>query len=89
MHRWASIAFVVVLPFALILQESIVFGVLATAAIAVSLVTGLQMNGRHYLTRWRRRSARATRSGCQPTTGLRARAGLDVGGDPDRFGGGP
>lgn len=62
LHRWTSIVFLVVVPTALVLQDSTAVGVVGITAVVVLLLTGLQMNGRHYRARWRRRQARTGHS---------------------------
>ena len=58
-HRWTSVLFVVTLPLALILGESAWATTPTIVFLVVMLVTGVQMSTRHYLTRWRRHTARS------------------------------
>ena len=66
LHRWSSIGFVASVPLLLVVGDSPVPAGLAITTLVVLLLTGVQMSGRHYLVRWRRRRNRRDRAGSQP-----------------------
>lgn len=61
-HRWASLCFVIAVPLLLLNPGALWSGVLGVGALLVLLVTGLQMDARHYLARRRRRGQSRDRS---------------------------
>jgi hypothetical protein len=65
LHRWSSLGFSAVVPLLFVAQDAPVTAVLAVVTIVVLLLTGVQMSGRHYLVRWRRRRTRRDRTGSQ------------------------
>jgi hypothetical protein len=65
LHRWSSIGFVASVPLLLVVGDSPVPAGLAITTLVVLLLTGVQMSGRHYLVRWRRRRNRRDRAGSQ------------------------
>ena len=58
LHRWSSLGFAAAVPLLVVAQDSPLTTVLAVVTIVVLLLTGVQMSGRHYLIRWRRRRNR-------------------------------
>jgi hypothetical protein len=64
-HRWSSLGFTIAVPLLFVAQDSPVTAALAVVTIVVLLLTGVQMSGRHYLVRWRRRRNRRDASGGQ------------------------
>jgi hypothetical protein len=67
LHRWSSIGFVASVPLLLVAGDSPVTAGLAVTTLVLLLLTGVQMSGRHYLVRWRRRRSRRDRVGSQPS----------------------
>ncbi len=66
-HRWSSLGFTIAVPLLFVAQDSPVTAALAVVTIVVLLLTGVQMSGRHYLIRWRRRRNRRDRARSQPS----------------------
>jgi hypothetical protein len=64
-HRWSSLGFTIAVPLLFAAQDSPVTAAQAVVTIVVLLLTGVQMSGRHYLIRWRRRRNRRDRAGSQ------------------------